>query len=65
MADFADTTAYPAYASKQALLRDLMLEAQNCPNLVDFLFQLNNTDLNALADKSTIYNPADSFNASV
>jgi hypothetical protein len=60
---YTDTTAYPVYATKQAILRDLMQEFINSPNLEAVLYRLNNTNLNSLADKATVFVPTNSFAA--
>ena len=61
--EYNDAVAFPAYATKQAILRALMQNCPNCPNLQAILFSINRTDLNALADKSTYFHPDGSFDA--
>lgn len=61
-----DTTAYPAFATKKALLQELqrMFEPTGT-SWLDFAAQLNNTDLTSLTDGATVYDPAGTWAASV
>ncbi len=56
-----DTTAYPVFATKKALLRGIMQARDSKTNLLSLAYRINNTDLNGLADKSTIFLPANNF----
>ena len=63
--DFSSEAEYPVYATKKAMLRGIAAEIlPNCPNGMALLFQINNTDLDGLADKSTVFEPAQFFDAS-
>lgn len=64
MPAYTDTDAYPAFTSKQEILRALLAEAHNCPVLEDLVYKLNNTNLNGLADKATTYKPDATFASS-
>jgi len=65
MANPTDTGAYPAYASKQAMLRDVWASKGSMGLMQSVAFRISNTDFDALADKCTIYNPTGVFAASV
>jgi len=61
---WSDTTDYPALTTatgKQELLRLLLKEAHNAPNIHAIIYRINNTDLTGLTDGATVYDPADSF----
>jgi hypothetical protein len=63
MPAYTDTTAYPVFATKKALLRELMRLAEaNCPNAMDLAFRINNST-SALSDMATVYKPAGLFNS--
>lgn len=65
MPAYNDTTAYPAFSgatAKRDLLRFLLSRIEpNCPNYMDVMYRINNTDLSALTDGATAYNPAGTF----
>ncbi len=65
MPNYNDTTAYPPFSGatgKQELLRYIYSEIEpNCPNATDLLFRLTNTDLTALTDGATVYNPLNTY----
>lgn len=65
---WSSVTDYPVLTQatgKQELLRLLLNEAHNAPNIHAIIFRLNNTNLTGLTDGATIYDPADTFAASV
>lgn len=68
MANPTSTTDYPAFSGatgKRDMLQELW-ESKDCPGvMIDIIFRISNTDLNALTDKSTIYDPADTFTSAV
>ncbi|HUW30862.1 MAG TPA: hypothetical protein VM223_04565 [Planctomycetota bacterium] len=67
MPAYDDTSAYPAFSgatAKRDLLRYVLARIQpNCPNFQDVMYRLNNTDMSALTDGATVYNPAGTFAA--
>jgi len=64
MAEYTDTVAFPAFATKKAILQELTrLYGHQVRGMYDFLAKLNNTDLTGLADGATVYDVADNFNA--
>lgn len=60
-----DTTAYPAFSgdnAKRDLLKYVWGEiAPNCPNAWDVICRINNTDMSALTDGDSVYDPAGTF----
>jgi len=64
MSSLTDTAVYPAYATKKAMLKALQEAMEpNVPNCIDILARISNTDFNALSDKSTVFNSADTWEA--
>ncbi len=65
MPEHSDTTAYPAFTgatAKRDLIRYILGEIEpSCPTALDVVFRLNNTDLSALTDGATVYDPVDTF----
>jgi hypothetical protein len=61
--DPTDLTQYPAFTTKQEMLKELYaeLEAHGVP--IDILYRLNNTALAGLADAATVFDDADMFGA--
>jgi hypothetical protein len=67
MPAYSDTAAFPAFTSKQEMLRYIAQECVNCPTLTELLFRINNTafaaDIGA-DDADVIYIPTDLFASS-
>ena len=66
MPAYNDTDAYPVFdgaTAKRDLLRYLWAALANTPNRTDILFCINNSDLSALTDGATVYNPLNTFAA--
>ncbi len=66
---WSSTTDFPvlnATTGKQELIRLLLKEAHNAPNIHAIIFRLNNTtSMSSITDIDVQYDPADTFAASV
>ena len=58
MGDYTDTGLYPGFTTKKAQLRWLRQQIEPfCPNAIDILFRMNNSEQASQADGDTIHNP--------
>jgi hypothetical protein len=60
----SDTTSFPAFSGttgKRDLIRALLKTLESKSNDMSIVYRINNTDLDALTDKSTVYKAVNRF----